>query len=58
MKAVILAAGRGTRLYPLTTNRPKSLLKIGNKTLLNRLVDQLKEMMINEIRYDENKFPL
>tara|TARA_B100000035_G_C20967830_1_gene539596 strand:+ start:100 stop:798 length:699 start_codon:yes stop_codon:yes gene_type:complete len=49
MKAVILAAGRGTRLYPLTTNRPKSLLKIGNKTLLNRLVDQLKEMMINEI---------
>ena len=49
MRALILAAGRGTRLYPLTINKPKSLLKIGSRTVLGRLVDQFKNMMISEI---------
>lgn len=41
MKTVILAAGYATRLYPLTENRPKALLPIGSKPLLNHLVDKI-----------------
>ena len=42
MKAIILAAGYATRLYPLTKNFPKPLLEVGGKTILDYLVDQLK----------------
>jgi len=42
MNAIILAAGFGTRLYPLTENKPKALLKVGEKTLLDHLVDKLE----------------
>ena len=38
MKCLILAAGYATRLYPLTENYPKPLLKVGNKTILDWLV--------------------
>ena len=38
MVALILAAGYGTRLYPLTLNKPKALLEVGGKTILDRLV--------------------
>ena len=41
MKAVILAAGYATRLYPLTENRPKCLLEVDHVTILDRLVDEL-----------------
>ncbi len=41
MKCVILAAGYATRLYPLTENFPKPLLKVGEKTILDWLVDDL-----------------
>lgn len=41
MKCIILAAGYATRLYPLTENFPKPLLKIGNKTILDWLIDDL-----------------
>lgn len=43
MKCLILAAGYATRLYPLTENYPKPLLKVGNKTILDWLVDDLIE---------------
>lgn len=49
MKAIILAAGKGTRLHPLTLNRPKGLLSLGETTLLDRLVDQLKSLGVNDI---------
>ncbi len=41
MKCLILAAGYATRLYPLTENFPKPLLKVGNKTILDHLVDDI-----------------
>lgn len=39
MKAIILAAGYATRLYPLTKTRPKPLLDIGGKSILEYLLD-------------------
>lgn len=41
MICLVLAAGYATRLYPLTENFPKPLLKIGNSTILDRLVDDV-----------------
>ena len=41
MKCLILAAGYATRLYPLTENYPKPLLKVGDKTILDWLVDDI-----------------
>ena len=41
MKCLILAAGYATRLYPLTENFPKPLLKVGEKSILDWLVDDL-----------------
>jgi len=42
MQAVILAAGQGTRTYPLTLTRPKPLLAVANKTLLEHNLEQLQ----------------
>ena len=42
MKCLILAAGYATRLYPLTENFPKPLLKIGEKTILDWLLDDIE----------------
>ncbi len=41
MKCLILAAGYATRLYPLTENFPKPLLAVGDKTILDHLVDDI-----------------
>lgn len=49
MKCLILAAGYATRLYPLTENFPKPLLPVGNKTILDWLVDDL----VNSTEIDE-----
>ena len=43
MKCLILAAGYATRLYPLTENQPKPLLTVGNKTILDWLIDDIDE---------------
>ena len=42
MKCLILAAGYATRLYPLTENFPKPLLKVGDKTILDWLIDDIQ----------------
>jgi len=41
MKCLVLAAGYATRLYPLTENFPKPLLKVGDKTILDWLIDDI-----------------
>ena len=41
MQSIILAAGYATRLYPLTKNFPKPLLKVGSKTILDRLIEDI-----------------
>ncbi len=43
MKAVILAAGKGTRLLPLTTDTPKTLVKINGKPIIERIINSLPE---------------
>ncbi|MFH1237223.1 MAG: bifunctional sugar-1-phosphate nucleotidylyltransferase/acetyltransferase [Candidatus Aenigmatarchaeota archaeon] len=40
-KAVILCAGRSTRTYPLTVHRPKALLLVGGKTIIEHVLDSL-----------------
>ena len=42
MKIIILAAGYATRLQPLTLNTPKSLLSVGGKTILDRILDKIE----------------
>lgn len=47
MKNIIIAAGYATRLYPLTENFPKPLLKIGDSTILDRMladIDQIPDI--------------
>ena len=44
MKALILAAGYATRLYPLTLDRPKALLHVGGKPMLDHLMEQLEQV--------------
>lgn len=45
MKCLILAAGYATRLYPLIENFPKPLLKVGEKSILDWLVDDLCNLL-------------
>lgn len=49
MKAIILAAGMGTRLRPLTLTIPKALTVVNGKPLIERQIEFLKEKNINEI---------
>ena len=42
MTTIVLAAGYGTRLYPLTLNKPKALLEVGGKAILDRLFEKIE----------------
>lgn len=44
MKTLILAAGYGTRLYPLTKNKPKPLLPVAKKPIIDYILDKLNEV--------------
>ena len=48
MKALVLAAGYATRLYPLTLDRPKALLEVGGKPMLDHVLERLQAMGADE----------
>ena len=56
MKCIILAAGYATRLYPLTENFPKPLLPVGDKPILDWLVEDLKGSIDEFIVVTNHKF--
>lgn len=56
MICIILAAGYATRLYPLTENYPKPLLKVGDKTIADRLIEDLDGMINRFILVSNHKF--
>ncbi|MFB0990584.1 MAG: sugar phosphate nucleotidyltransferase [Porticoccaceae bacterium] len=49
MKAMILAAGLGSRLRPLTNQLPKPMLKVGGKPLLQWHFEKLADAGIHEV---------
>ena len=57
MKAMILAAGEGTRLRPLTLDTPKVMLPIAGKPLLEYILDWLRFYEITEIAINLNHLP-
>ncbi|MGL5235164.1 MAG: nucleotidyltransferase family protein [Empedobacter falsenii] len=56
MKAMIFAAGLGTRLKPFTDNHPKALAVVNGKPLLQRNIEYLKSFGINEIVINVHHF--
>jgi len=56
MKCIILAAGYATRLYPLTENFPKPLLKVGEKSILDWLVDDIAPLIDEFIVVSNHKY--
>lgn len=49
MRAILLAAGMGTRLRPLTLETPKPLIKISGESIIERQIKSLKEIGVKEI---------
>ncbi len=49
MNAVILAAGYATRLYPLTLDRPKALLPVGGRPMVDHLLERLADVELERI---------
>ena len=56
MKAMILAAGLGTRMKPLTDNKPKALIEVSGKTLLETVILNLKKYGFDEIIINVHHF--
>ncbi|HTZ47620.1 MAG TPA: nucleotidyltransferase family protein [Verrucomicrobiae bacterium] len=56
MKAMVLAAGLGTRLRPLTDHRPKALVEVGGRTLLEITLERLKAAGICEVIINVHHF--
>lgn len=56
MKGMIFAAGLGTRLRPLTDNRPKALVEVGGIPMIQRVIERLKDAGVNEIVVNVHHF--
>jgi mannose-1-phosphate guanylyltransferase len=56
MKAMVLAAGLGTRLRPLTDNRPKALVELSGRTLLEITLARLRDFGITEVIVNAHHF--
>lgn len=57
MKAMILAAGLGTRLRPLTNDRPKALVEVGGRTLLEITLTRLRCFGVRDVIVNVHHFP-
>src|SRR5271168_567495 len=56
MKAMVLAAGLGTRLRPLTDDRPKALVEIDGRTLLEITLSRLRTFGVSEVIINVHHF--
>lgn len=56
MKAMVLAAGLGTRLRPLTNDRPKALVEIGGRSLLESTLRRLRKFGVGEVIVNAHHF--
>ena len=56
MKAMVLAAGLGTRLRPLTNDRPKALVEVAGKTLLELTLTRLRSFGVREVIINVHHF--
>ncbi len=56
MKAMILAAGLGTRLRPLTNDRPKALVEVAGRTLLEIAIARVREVGVREVIVNVHHF--
>jgi NDP-sugar pyrophosphorylase family protein len=56
MKAMVLAAGLGTRLRPLTNSRPKALVEVEGRTLLEIALERLRAFGIQEVIVNVHHF--
>src|ERR1700758_566247 len=56
MKAMVLAAGLGTRLRPLTNDRPKALVEINGRTLLEITLERLRRAGVTAIIVNAHHF--
>jgi NDP-sugar pyrophosphorylase family protein len=57
MKAMVLAAGLGTRLRPMTNIRPKALVEAGGRTLLEITLSRLKTFGVRDVIINVHHFP-
>ena len=57
MKAMLLAAGMGTRLRPLTDNLPKCMMPVGGKPILAHTIQRLKTYGINDVMINLHYLP-
>lgn len=58
MKALVLAAGYGTRLGELTKNQPKPTIEVGGKSILERIIERLHIHGITQIIVNTHYLPL
>ncbi len=56
MKAMIFAAGLGTRLYPITESIPKAMVEVGGVPMLRRVIEKLKAIGVNEMVINVHHF--
>ena len=56
MKAMVLAAGLGTRLRPLTDDRPKALVEVGGRTMLEITLARLRDFGVREVVINAHHF--
>ena len=56
MKAMVLAAGLGTRLRPLTDDRPKALVEVAGRTMLEITLTRLRSFGIHEVIINVHHF--